>query len=597
MPNETTFSIKSLLQLCFLCVACAFAFLTSPAFAADVAGRIIMARGDVSAVGGDGVIRQLKRRDSVYSHEIIKTGSKSKVQIRFIDNALLALKPNSELNIKAYVYSEVNDKDNQVLMELVTGGFRTLTGKIGKGNKEAYKVDTPVASIGIRGTLYDVQISFDKILAGVWKGGISLDTQQGQFDLGMDANFDFGEITAEGAFIGLLTPPEAFTPLTPQQKQGQGESSSNNEGSDQSTGQNEFKPDNHENGRNPQPQETSQAGTGQSDSTIPSPFEKDEAPKQEDVEDTPIFEPSEPEPDPNPEPEPEPEPEPTPEPEPGSETSPDLRLTNNEIDQLSTDPKLAILLGANGQRIAIALNTDGTGDDFFVAPITSSGDTQDYETIRRGEAPEADFTNLTPWSNLVGWGIWQGNSENPIERYSEFNNDSDFTPLEQDLFYMTVAPADQADLNSGLVSGTFSTSIARLPANTRDYIASASNGGLVTDVNASFDVTTALGTFAVSNVSVTVEVGPSQQTNIDQTWALTSALGQVNGSSITVDNLSGNLTDNLTGTNAAASGDLTGLLVAPDNSGNVDTFAGGFNLSTDDGTESVGGVLILQSGQ
>lgn len=597
MPNETTFSIKSLLQLCLLCLACTATFFSSTAFAADVAGRIIMARGDVSAVGGDGVIRQLKRRDSVYSHEVIKTGAKSKVQIRFIDNALLALKPNSELNIKAYVYSEVNDKDNQVLMELVTGGFRTLTGKIGKGNKEAYKVETPVASIGIRGTLYDVQISFDKILAGVWKGGISLDTQQGQFDLGMDANFDFGEITAEGAFIGLLTPPEAFTPPTPQQKQGQGESSTNNEGNDQSTGQNEFKPDNHENGRPAQPQETPQAGTGQSDSTIPSPFEKDEAPKQEDVEDTPIFEPSEPEPDPNPEPEPEPEPNPEPEPEPGSETSPDLRLTNNEIDQLSTDPKLAILLGANGQRIAIALNTDGTGDDFFVAPISSSGDSQDYETIRRGEAQEADFTNLTPWSNLVGWGIWQGNNENPIERYSEFNNNSDFTPLEQDLFYMTLAPADQADLNSGLVNGTFSTSIASLPANTRDYIASASNGGLVTDVNASFDVTTALGTFAVSNVAVTVEVGPSQQTNIDQTWALTSALGQVNGSSITVDDLSGNLTDNLTGTNTAASGDLTGLLVAPDNSGNVDTFAGGFNLSTDDGTENVGGVLILQSGQ
>ena len=221
MSHVTTFSIKSLLQLCFLCLACTAIFLSQSVSAADVAGRIIMARGDVKAISGDGVIRQLKRRDSIYSHEMIKTGEKSKVQIRFIDNALLALKENSELNIKAYVYSEVNEKDNQVLMELVTGGFRTLTGKIGKGNKEAYKVDTPVASIGIRGTLYDVQISFDKILAGVWKGGISLNTPQGKFDLGMNANFDFGEITADGSFTGLLTPPESFAPPTPQQKQEQ----------------------------------------------------------------------------------------------------------------------------------------------------------------------------------------------------------------------------------------------------------------------------------------------------------------------------------------------------------------------------------------
>jgi hypothetical protein len=596
MPNETTFSLKLLLKLCFICVICTASFFTTPVLATDVAGRIIMARGDVTAIGGNGIIRQLKRRDSVYSHEIIKTGENSKVQIRFIDNALLALKQNSELNIKAYVYSEVNDKDNQVIMELLTGGFRTLTGKIGKGNKEAYTVDTPVASIGIRGTLYDVHISLNKILVGVWKGGISLDTLHGQFNLGIDANFDFGEITAEGAFIGLLTPPEAFTPPIDQKNQRQAEPDSTFETNNQETLPNQFHPDDHENDT-AQPEETAPPGTVQSDSNIPSPFEKDGAPIKEEVEDTAMFEPSNPGFDPRPIQEPEPEREP--EPEPDSNSSPDLRLTDNEIDQLSTDPKLAILLGPHGQGIAIALNTDGreTGDDFFVAPIPSSDDSPTYEIIRRGEAQETDFTNLTPWSHLVSWGIWQGTHETPIERYTEFDNNRDFIPLEQDLFYMTTVPANQADLDSSLVSGTFSTSLAALPENTRDYIATASNGGLVTDIIASFDVTTTLDSFSVSNVSVTVEVGSDQQNNIDQTWALNSALGQVNGSTITVDNLSGNLMDNITGTNANASGDLTGLLIAPIHSDNVDTFTGGFNLSTDDGSENVGGVLIMKSGQ
>ena len=597
MQNVITYSFKSALQLCFFCLACFSMVFSSSVFAADLAGRIIMARGEVQAINEAGETRKLKRRDSIFSHEIIKTGKKSKVQIRFIDNALLALKENSELNIKAYVYSEANEKNNQVFMELVAGGFRTLTGKIGKGNKAAYKVDTPVASIGIRGTLYDIQISFDKILAGVWKGGISLDSQQGQFNLGVDANFDFGEISASGEFTGLLTPPAEFTPPIPQQKQqDQAKKSTVDEGR-------EFKTGNRDNGDtapSPSNPDTSLTDTA---NRIPSPFEKDKAPDQETVENDNNFNEDTEQPNPDPDPNPEPDPNPTPEPDPDSDTSPDLRLNNNEIDQLSTDPKLAILLSENGQRIAIALNTDGTGDNFFLGQTTTENNEPAYETLRRGNAGEADFSNLQPWSDQVSWGIWQGSSETPIERYTEYDNDTDFTPLEKDLFYMIVTPANQTELNSGLISGRFSSSTSSLPLDTRDYIATASNGGLVTDVTTGFDLTTTGGgTFNITNIGITVEVdanpNDSQTANIDQTWSLSSSTGQVNSSAITVDDLTGTLIDNNNQGRINASGDITGLLAAPAiNGGAIDTFAGGFNLSTDDGSENVGGVIILQTGQ
>lgn len=591
MQNIITYSFKSTLQLCFFCLACFSMVFSSSVFAADLAGRIIMARGEVQAINEAGETRKLKRRDSIFSHEIIKTGKKSKVQIRFIDNALLALKENSELNIKAYVYSEANEKNNQVFMELVAGGFRTLTGKIGKGNKAAYKVDTPVASIGIRGTLYDIQISFDKILAGVWKGGISLDSQQGQFNLGVDANFDFGEISASGEFTGLLTPPAEFTPPIPQQKQqDQAKKSTVDEGR-------EFKTGNRDNGDTAPPLLSDNVvGT---DDPIRSPHEFDDPDKDDPDPDrfNPDDEPA------NPDPNPEPDPNPTPEPDPDSDSSPDLRLNNNEIDQLSTDPKLAILLSENGQRIAIALNTDGTGDNFFIGQTTTETNDPAYETLRRGNAGEADFSNLQSWSDQVSWGIWQGSSETPIERYTEYDNDTDFTPLEKDLFYMIVTPANQTELNSGLISGRFSSSTSSLPLDTRDYIATASNGGLVTDVTTGFDLTTTGGgTFNITNIGITVEVdanpNDSQTANIDQTWSLSSSTGQVNSSAITVDDLTGTLIDNNNQGSINASGDITGLLAAPAiNGGAIDTFAGGFNLSTDDGSENVGGVIILQTGQ
>lgn len=178
----------------------------------ESAGRIIMSRGNVEAINDQSGLRSLKRGDTVYGNDIVKTGDNSKVHIRFIDNALLALNANSELAINTYVFSKKNAQDNQVLMELVKGGFRTLSGKIGKNNKQAYKVTAPSASIGIRGTSYQLQIVSNRLVVAVWQGGIVLQTSQGQFELGMNADFDFAEISPAGGFRGLLTPPAELSP-------------------------------------------------------------------------------------------------------------------------------------------------------------------------------------------------------------------------------------------------------------------------------------------------------------------------------------------------------------------------------------------------
>jgi hypothetical protein len=580
MQQFQTLSFKYVVSLCFFSLVLCSSLFTHSVLAADIAGRIIMARGEVQAIDLDGVIRQLKRRDSIYNHEIIKTGKNSKVQIRFIDNALLTLKAESELNIKAYVYSEVNEKDNQVLIELVAGGFRTLTGKIGKGNKEAYKVNTPVASIGIRGTLYDVQISFDKIIAGVWQGGISLDTAQGRFDLGLNSNFDFGEISAEGAFTGLLTPPENFTPPTPRTKE------DSNAKKDNSNSQAQEFSSNGNTGMSPQ-ETTALEQPSIENNAIPSPFEKDGRPDEESVKDDDSFT------DPNESNEPN---EPN---EPTTNTSPDLRLSNKEVDQLVSDTKLAILLGNNNSSIAIALNTDGTGDTFFIAPNTAADGIQGYETIRRGDASEADFSNIQPWSDQVSWGIWQGTSENPIQRYTEFDDNQNFTPIEQDLFYMLAQPASIAELNGGIVNGSmrFSTSTTGLAANKTDYIAS-SNLGSVTNVNAQFDLSASSNTYSISNISLVVDIDSDSNLTTDHSWNMSANTGEIKDATINVDDLSGQLTTTSTNSQSQSSGTLSGLLLAPSpNSTNIDTFAGGFELSTDDGVNNAAGVIILQTGQ
>ena len=66
--------------------------------AADLAAQVILAKGQVSAVSALGKTRTLKRRAKIYSGEVIKTGANGSVQLRFIDKALMTIKPGSELS-------------------------------------------------------------------------------------------------------------------------------------------------------------------------------------------------------------------------------------------------------------------------------------------------------------------------------------------------------------------------------------------------------------------------------------------------------------------------------------------------------------------
>lgn len=194
------FNIKSIIYACIL----ALLTLTSATSAAAIAGKVIMASGTVTATNALGTERTLQRRSVIDVQDTLTTGENSRVQIRFVDNALLTLQPNSQLHIEEYQLAQDNAADGKVLMNLVEGGFRSLTGTIGKGTPEAYKVNTPAASIGIRGTLFSAMYRNKTLFAGVWQGGISLTTPTGgQYNLGLDSSYQFGQINAAG-FTGLL---------------------------------------------------------------------------------------------------------------------------------------------------------------------------------------------------------------------------------------------------------------------------------------------------------------------------------------------------------------------------------------------------------
>lgn len=123
-----------------------------PADAAEApAGKVAAVAGQVTAAGADGAIRPLGKDDSVFPGDILSTGPNSRVRIIFSDNGVIFLRPSTRFVIKSYQHKGSAEQDESEF-SLVRGGFRSVTGAIGHSNPKNYRVDTPVATIGIRGT-------------------------------------------------------------------------------------------------------------------------------------------------------------------------------------------------------------------------------------------------------------------------------------------------------------------------------------------------------------------------------------------------------------------------------------------------------------
>lgn len=183
------------------------AYAKDPAYSKDQAAIVIVATGEFFAIDKKQTRRKLNRRSKIYVGDTLVTGDKGRAQIRFIDGAVVALRPGSELNIQKYSYGKVK-ADEGSLMTLIKGGFRTITGAIGK---EKYKVITSMATIGIRGTHYEAVINNNQLFVALWDGGVTVKNNAGQIDLGLGADYNFGMVQGQNIEPqGQIDPPAAI---------------------------------------------------------------------------------------------------------------------------------------------------------------------------------------------------------------------------------------------------------------------------------------------------------------------------------------------------------------------------------------------------
>ena len=128
---------------------------SATANAADLAGVVLMAAGEVVSVAADGSRRTLEDGSKLNVGDTVKTGSGATLQVKLSDDGLLVISANSSVRIDAYDYNP-NDPANQAArITLLEGRMRSVTGKLGESNHDAFRLNTPIAAIGIRGTDFE----------------------------------------------------------------------------------------------------------------------------------------------------------------------------------------------------------------------------------------------------------------------------------------------------------------------------------------------------------------------------------------------------------------------------------------------------------
>ena len=134
-----------------------FAQADGSASAAKVIGHVTKLTGNATVIR-NGVSIILNLGDNVNQGDVVQSGSNSTLGITFIDGSVFGLGSNAKMVLNEMIY-DPNGSSNSSLLSLVQGTISFVAGATAKHGD--MKVDTPVATMGIRGTAVLVEIDFE----------------------------------------------------------------------------------------------------------------------------------------------------------------------------------------------------------------------------------------------------------------------------------------------------------------------------------------------------------------------------------------------------------------------------------------------------
>lgn len=175
-------------------------------------GRVVWVKGTLTALMPNNEKRILQKTSVIYLHDTLMTDDTSQAQIAFTDNSLMTFRPSTKFLIDQYNFTPTAKKGSvgKYLMRLIEGGFRTITGLIAKDNPVNYQINTPVATIGVRGTDYAVYFHAGEMFVGYYSGTPCV-TSTKNSTLCLSANTPYASVPSAGAApVPLSQQPAVF---------------------------------------------------------------------------------------------------------------------------------------------------------------------------------------------------------------------------------------------------------------------------------------------------------------------------------------------------------------------------------------------------
>lgn len=138
------------------------------------AGQVVFVSGPAELIAPDGKKQALASGTAVRQGDQIATGDNAYVHVRMIDNAFVAVRPQSRLVVELYEYDAAAPAASRIKLQLHNGNARTVSGKGGEAAKHNYRFNTPMAAIGLRGTDYTVLSTNDATRVSVSRGAVAV---------------------------------------------------------------------------------------------------------------------------------------------------------------------------------------------------------------------------------------------------------------------------------------------------------------------------------------------------------------------------------------------------------------------------------------
>ena len=124
--------------------------------ATELFGTVDAVSGEATVTDTTGTNQRITSGLKIFTGQSIQTAADGEVQIVTEDSGLLALRPNSSFRIDRY--QAKGETSDEIVFSLFKGALRSITGWIAKRNTSAYQLNTPTATIGVRGTDHETTV-------------------------------------------------------------------------------------------------------------------------------------------------------------------------------------------------------------------------------------------------------------------------------------------------------------------------------------------------------------------------------------------------------------------------------------------------------